>query len=193
LPNSLIHGRLTLLASKFTYMSQVNPSTLRIRRAIVSDAAAICDIYNHEVQFETSTFDLVPRTLEHQTAWITARSGAFSAIVAVTSEDEVVGFGALSEYRDRAAYSTSVENSVYVKRDLGRRGIGRLILATLLEQAADSGFHVVMARIEASGTASRALHESCGFTLVGIEREIGRKFGRWLDVALMQCVLHERS
>ena len=191
--DSLIHGHLALLATKFTYVNQINPANLRIRRALVTDAAAICEIYNHEVQFETSTFDLVPRALETQATWITARSGAFSAIVAVTPDDEVVGFGALSEYRDRAAYSTSVENSVYVKRDLGRRGIGRLILATLLEQAADSGFHVVMARIEASGTASRALHESCGFTLVGIEREIGRKFGKWLDVALMQCVLHERS
>ena len=193
LTDSLILGHLALLATKFTCVNQINPANLRIRRALVSDAAAICEIYNHEVQFETSTFDLVPRTLETQSVWITARSGAFSAIVCVTPEDEVVGFGALSEYRDRAAYSTSVENSVYVKRDLGRRGIGRLILKTLLEQAADSGFHVVMARIEASGTASRALHESCGFTLVGIEREIGRKFGRWLDVALMQCVLHERS
>ena len=193
LTDSLIRGHLALLATKFTCVNQINPANLRIRRALVSDAAAICEIYNHEVQFETSTFDLVPRTLETQSAWITARSGAFSAIVCVTPEDEVVGFGALSEYRDRAAYSTSVENSVYVKRDLGRRGIGRLILKTLLEQAADTGFHVVMARIEASGTASRALHESCGYTLVGIEREIGRKFGRWLDVALMQCVLHERS
>ena len=191
--DSLIHGHLALLATKFTYVNQINPANLRIRRALVTDAAAICEIYNHEVQFETSTFDLVPRALETQATWITARSGAFSAIVAVTPDDEVVGFGALSEYRDRAAYSTSVENSVYVKRDLGRQGIGRLILTTLLEQAADSGFHVVMARIEASGTASRALHESCGFTLVGVEREIGRKFGKWLDVALMQCVLHERS
>ena len=193
LTDSLIHGHLAQKATKFTCVNQINPANLRIRRALVIDAAAICEIYNHEVQFETSTFDLVPRALETQAAWITARSGAFSAIVAVTPDDEVVGFGALSEYRDRAAYSTSVENSVYVKRDLGRQGIGRLILTTLLEQAADSGFHVVMARIEASGTASRALHESCGFTLVGIEREIGRKFGKWLDVALMQCVLHERS
>ncbi|NBW90994.1 MAG: N-acetyltransferase family protein [Actinobacteria bacterium] len=104
----------------------------------------------------------------------------------------LAGFGALSEYRDRAAYKTSVENSVYVKRDLARSGIGKLILMNLLQQAADSGFHAVMARIEASSQASRGLHESCGFSLVGIEREIGRKFGRWLDVALMQCLLHEQ-
>lgn len=158
----------------------------------MADAAAILEIYNHEVQFETSTFDLVPRTLLAQQDWISARSGAFSAIVAVDADDIVLAFGALSEYRDRAAYKTSVENSVYVKRNLARTGIGKLIVMNLLEQAADSGFHSVMARIEASSEASRGLHESCGFSLVGIEREIGRKFGRWLDVALMQCLLHEQ-
>ena len=168
-------------------------SPIRIRRATVSDAAAVAEIYNHEVEFETSTFDLVPRSLEAQVAWITARSGAFSAIVAVDEHDAVVGFGALSEYRDRAAYKTSVENSVYVKRNLARSGIGRLLLDNLLEQAADSGFHVVVARIEASSEASRGLHAACGFQLVGIEREIGRKFGKWRDVAIMQLLLHERS
>ena len=128
-------------------------SSIKIRRATVADAPAILEIYNHEVQFETSTFDLVPRTLDAQQAWISARSGAFSAIVAIDETDTVVGFGALSEYRDRAAYKTSVENSVYVKRDLARSGIGRLILTNLLQKAADSGFHSVMARIEASSLA----------------------------------------
>jgi phosphinothricin acetyltransferase len=165
---------------------------ITIRNAVVSDAEAICAIYNWEVEHETSTFDIVPRSLESQRSWIAARSGAFAAIVAVDENDQVVGFGALSEYRDRAAYSTSVENSVYVRRDFGRRGIGKLLLNSLLDHATAAGFHVVMARIEASGLASRELHAACGFQLVGIEREIGRKFGKWLDVAIMQCVLHER-
>ena len=130
-------------------------SPIRIRRATVADADAIAEIYNHEVEFETSTFDLVPRTIAAQKEWIEARSGAFSAIVAVDENDAVVGFGALSEYRDRAAYKTSVENSVYVRRNLSRSGIGKLILTNLLEQAADSGFHVVMARIEASSHSVR--------------------------------------
>ena len=164
-----------------------------IRQAREDDAEAIRTIYNHEVEFETSTFDLVPRSLEAQRQWIAARSGAFSAIVAVDENDTVVGFGALSEYKDRAAYKTTVEDSVYVNRALGRHGIGRLILTTLLDQAEASGFHSVIARIEASSAPSRGLHESCGFALVGIEREIGRKFGRWLDVAHMQCLLHERA
>ena len=167
-------------------------SRIAIRHSVESDAEAICAIYNWEVEHETSTFDIVPRSLESQRAWITARSGAFAAIVAVDEHDQVVGFGALSEYRDRAAYSTTVENSVYVRRDMGRRGIGRLLLTSLLDHATASGFHAVMARIEASGTASRELHAACGYQLVGVEREIGRKFGKWLDVAIMQCLLHER-
>lgn len=165
---------------------------LCIRRAALNDAMAIREIYNYEVEHETSTFDLVPRTLEVQQAWITERSGAFAVVVA-TQNEQVLGFGALSEYRDRAAYSTTVEDSIYVSRAHGRKGIGRAILEYLLDEADASGFHTVMARIGASGIASRALHEVCGFTLVGIEREVGRKFGRWLDVALMQCVLHERK
>ena len=160
-----------------------------LRQATVADAPAIAAIYNHEVENTTSTFDLVPRTLADQEAWITARSGAFSAIVAVNADGEVLGFGALSPYKERAAYRTSVEDSVYVDRSLARRGIGRMIVSYLLDVARDSGFHAVFARIEASGTASRALHEACGFRLVGVEVEVGRKFNRWLDVALMQCLL----
>lgn len=166
------------------------PTSVTIRHAKPADAAAILEIYNHEVLHETSTFDLVPRTLETQRAWIEARSGALSALVAV-DHTEVVGFGALNEYRDRAAYSTTVEDSVYVSRAHPRRGIGRALLEALITQAADSGFHTMMARIEASGTASRALHAACGFDLVGVERQTGRKFGRWLDVAIMQRMLQE--
>ena len=173
-------------------MSAVPPHGIILRAATVADAPAIAAIYNYEVESTTATFDLVPRSLAEQEAWITARSGAFSAVVAVNAEGEVLGFGALSPYKERAAYRTSVEDSVYVDRSLARRGIGRVIVNHLLDVARDSGFHAVFARIEASGTASRALHEACGFRLVGVEVEVGRKFNRWLDVALMQCLLHER-
>lgn len=155
---------------------------------MTGDAEAIRSIYNVEVSGQTSTFDLVPRTLEDQQRWLDARSGAFSAIVAADG-DRVVGFAALSAYKERAAYSTTVEDSVYVDRTAGTRGIGTLLLTRLVEIARESGFHSVMARIEASGTASRALHSKCGFQLVGIELQVGRKFGRWLDVAVMQILL----
>ncbi len=160
-----------------------------IRLATRSDAEAIRRIYNVEVDTATSTFDLVPRTLADQEAWLAARSGAFSAIVAVDPDDVVLGFASLSPYKARPAYNTTVEDSVYVDRDRNGQGIGRLLLTHVVDVARGSGFHAVMARIEAGGTASRALHARCGFELVGIEREVGRKFNRWLDVAVMQCLL----
>ena len=176
-------------------------ATISLRAARPSDAEAIRTIYNHEVLTTTATFDLVPRSLADQQAWLADRSGAFTAIVAVDTGAarrrrrrgrRWSGFASLSPYKERAAYRTSVEDSIYVRRDRAGQGIGRLLLGELLDIAASSGFHSVFARIEASGSASRALHERCGFRLVGIERETGRKFNRWLDVALMQCLLHER-
>jgi L-amino acid N-acyltransferase len=101
----------------------------------------------------------------------------------------VIGFAALSPYKERAAYRTTVEDSIYVDRSHAGEGVGKLLLTHLVDLARSSGFHSVMARIEATGAASRALHGSCGFVLVGIEREVGRKFNRWLDVAVMQLLL----
>ena len=164
---------------------------VRIRRATPADAPAIAAIYNHEVENETSTFDLVPRSAQDQLDWQSARDGAFGVFVAELG-GEVVGFGALSPYKERAAYRTTVEDSVYVRRDMGRRGVGREILAHLLTTAADGGFHAVMARITTLSVGSIGLHEALGFREVGIEREVGRKFGKWLDVCLMQVLLHER-
>jgi phosphinothricin acetyltransferase len=160
-----------------------------VRLAQLGDAVAIREIYNLEVTSATSTFDLVPRSLDDQEAWLRDRSGAFAAIVAVDGGGEVIGFASLSPYKERAAYRTTVEDSVYVRRDRMGEGIGTQLLGRLVDVARESGFHTVMARIEASGQGSRALHASCGFELVGIERQVGRKFNRWLDVAVMQRLL----
>ena len=165
--------------------------TLTLRTAEARDAETIAEIYNHEVTHGVNTFDLTLRSVEEQREWISARSGAFSVIVADDTLLGVVGFAALSTYRDRAGYRTTVENSIYVRRDQHRRGIGKLLLARLLEVARDSGFHTVIARIESTSVGSLALHESLGFTLVGTERQIGRKHGRWLDSAIMQKMLSE--
>jgi len=164
-------------------------SAVSLRAAQVSDAEAIADIYNYEVENSTATFDLVPRSVEAQREWITARSGAFSALVADDPSAGLIGFAALSTYRDRAGYRTTVENSVYVHRNHQRRGVGRLLLGALLEVARDSGFHTVIARIDSQSAGSLALHESLGFVVVGVERQIGRKFGRWLDSVIMQKML----
>lgn len=169
---------------------QVVATDVEIRLATADDAEAIRAIYNQEVVESTSTFDLVPRSLDEQRRWLAERSGAFSAIVAVDRVTEVViGFAALSPYKERAAYATTVEDSIYVHRDHAGKGVGRLLLSRLLDVARTSGFHTVIARIEATGAASRALHVACGFELVGVERQVGRKFKRWLDVAIMQHLI----
>ena len=160
-----------------------------VRLAERRDAGAIRAIYNVEVAESTVTFDLVPRTLDEQVDWINAHSGAHPAVVAADEAGEVVGFGSLSPFKERPAYSPTVEDSVYVRRDRRGLGIGRLLLDDLLRLAVDHGFHSVMARIVGNHEASIALHVASAFELVGTEREVGRKFGRWLDVVLMQRML----
>jgi L-amino acid N-acyltransferase YncA len=163
-------------------------AVITLRRAEPDDAEAIRSIYNVEVLGSTVTFDLVARSAEEQHQWMLEHRGVYPIIVAVAKE-EVVGFASLSPYRPRPAYSTTVEDSVYVAGSHRGQGVGRAMLAELMVMAEAHGFHAVMARIVGDHEASIGLHRSCGFEIVGIEREVGRKFGRWLDVAVMQRVL----
>ncbi|MGO9196332.1 MAG: N-acetyltransferase family protein [Acidimicrobiales bacterium] len=161
---------------------------MEIRRATERDGEAIRTIYNGEVLTSTATLDLVPRTEEEQRAWMTAHAGVYPALVAEVGR-EVIGFSSLSPYRPRPGYSTAVEDSVYVAASSRGQGVGRLLLDGALDAARSHGFHSVVARISAEQEPSIKLHEACGFTMVGIERQIGRKFGRWIDVAILQLVL----
>jgi phosphinothricin acetyltransferase len=161
---------------------------MEVRLATLDDAEPIRQIYNLEVTTSTATFDLVPRSLEDQCAWQAERSGA-RAVVVAERDGQVCGFGSLSPWRDRPAYATTVEDSVYVHREHQGKGVGRALLEELLRTATAHGFHACMARIVGGHQASIALHERCGFEVVGTEREVGRKFGRWLDVVLMERLL----
>lgn len=172
--------------------------SMRVRRAEVSDAEALCEIYNEEVLNGLTTFDLVPRSLDAQRSWVREHQGAHLAIVAVRptfggdasgGEEQVLGFGALSPYRDRPAYATTVEDSLYVQRSHRGQGLGKVLLDHLVDLAGDHGFHAVIARIVGHNEVSIGLHLACGFRMVGVEREVGRKHGRWLDVVELQRVL----
>lgn len=166
-----------------------------IRLAGRADGEAIRSIYNAEVVGDVNTFDLVPRTAAEQEAWLADHAGAHPAVVAVAGagepggEGSVLGFGSLSPYRDRPAYATTVENSVYVDPAHRGRGVGAAILAELVRLAAGHGFHAVIARIVGHNEASIALHTAGGFVLVGVEHEVGRKHGRWLDVVELELLL----
>jgi phosphinothricin acetyltransferase len=162
---------------------------ITVRLVQLPDAEATRVIYNREVLESTATFDMLERTLDEQRAWIAEHLGAHVAVVAVGESDTVVGFGSLSPYRPRPAYAPTVEDSIYVHRDHRGRGYGRRLLDDLLGRARDHGFHSVIARIVGGHEASIALHAGCGFAHTGTEREVGRKFSRWLDVVLMQRML----
>lgn len=163
-------------------------SPVRIRLATTDDAEAISIIYNREVLESTVTMDMVPRTVPEQAEWITVRSGALAVVVAEI-DGALAGFGSLSFYRDRPGYRTSVEDSVYVDRNHQGAGVGGAVLGALVEAAEVRGFHAIFARIAGPKEASVSLHKRHGFELVGIERQVARKFGRWHDVALMQRLL----
>ncbi len=159
-----------------------------LRPATAADAAATAAIYNAEVLGSRVTFDLVTRSVEEQAVWLDARSGALEVVVAEV-DGEVAGYASLSPYRERPAYRTTVEDSVYVHAEHRGSGVGRALLAEIVDVARERGFHSVIARIVADHTASIRLHAAVGFQHVGVEREVGRKFGRWLDVAVMQLLL----
>lgn len=159
-----------------------------IRPATLDDAESIRAIYNIEVLNTTVTFDLVARTASEQQEWMLTHAGVYPVIVA-EDEGDVIGFASLSPYRPRPAYSTTAEDSIYVAASHRGAGIGKTLLGELVVLGEALGFHSIVARIVGDHAASIALHRSCGFELVGVEREVGRKFGKWLDVALMQRLL----
>ena len=161
-----------------------------IRSVETEDAEAIRAIYNREVGGSTVTFDMVERSLEEQLVWISEHSGGHPAIVVVDEKSaQILGFGSLTAYRPRPAYSITVEDSVYVRDDSRGLGLGQALLEELVRLARLHGYHSIIARIVGDHEASIKLHAASGFIQVGRETEVGRKHGRWLDVVLMQRMI----
>lgn len=162
--------------------------SVTFRQVEVGDANAIREIYNREVLGSRVTLDLVPRSLADQIAWIQQHQGVYPALAAII-DTNVVGFASVSPYRIRPGYSTTVEDSIYIDPNYQGRGIGKALLSSIVDLAARHGFHSCMARVGADHVASISLHKSLGFSEVGIEREVGRKFGKWVDIMLLQILL----
>jgi len=161
-----------------------------VRPATEEDVPAILDIYNDAILNSTATFDIEPQTLAGKLTWL--RETTFPHVVlAAEREGEIVGWACLRPFRQKAAYRFTAENSVYVRADCVGQGIGSLLMKPLLEAATDNGFRTVIAGIAGDNPASVRLHERFGFGLVGVEREVGYKFERWIDVTWMQKMLAE--
>lgn len=162
-----------------------------IRAAELRDIPAICTIYAHAVRFGTASFELdPPDEAEMARRFQTLRAGGFPYLVA-EHDGGISGYAYAGPYRTRPAYRWTVEDSVYVHPDMQRRGVGRVLLAHLIEEAERCGFRQMIAVIGDSSqqTPSVELHRMLGFRTVGVLENVGYKFGRWLDSVLMQRVL----
>jgi L-amino acid N-acyltransferase len=163
--------------------------TPSIRLATAADLPAINDIYNYYVDRSTCTYQLEPETMEARRAWFDGHSPEKYPVTVAEWDGQVVGWGSLSKFRERAAYAPTVEASVYIRHDLHRRGLGRRLLEDLIQRARAIGFHSMIGGVSADQTASVALQESLGFVRVAHFKEIGLKFGQRLDVVFLQLML----
>lgn len=159
-----------------------------IRPAGFGDCAVINEIYDHYVLTDTCTYQTEPDSLTERQAWFTAHGPSHPVLVAELA-GEVLAWGALSPFRPRGGYRFTVEDSIYVRHDQQRRGLGKALLGELLQAARVHGHHSVMAVISADKPGSVALHEAFGFRQAGLLREAGYKFDTWLDVAYLQLML----
>jgi phosphinothricin acetyltransferase len=161
-----------------------------VRRATGGDLAGILDIYNEAVLHTTATYDCEPQTMEQRAAWFQEhQQNNYPVFVATGDGDRMLGWSALSPYRSRPGYRFTAENSVYVAVDQRGRGIGRLLMAPLIKAARARGLHAILAAIDAQNQASIRLHAAFGFAPAGLLKQVGFKFGRWLDVLLMERML----
>ena len=167
-------------------MKPAETLSVLLRPATEADLAAINQIYNFYVRTSTATFDLEEVSPEERRQWFGRHGERYPVLVAEAAR-EVVGWCSASPFHLRPGYRHTVEDSVYLQDAWRGRGVGRLLLAELLRQVERRGYHSVMALIgDSANEASVRLHAGLGFQHVGVEREVGYKFGRWLDVVLMQ-------
>lgn len=161
---------------------------IRTRDAAGDDLPAIFAIYEHYVATSTCTYQLEPDSEEGRLRWWHEHAGRYPVLVA-EADGVVVAWACLSRHSPRGGYRFTVEDSIYVLPEHQGRGVGRALLAELLDRGRRCGFHVVVAKIEAGQAASLRLHAALGFVEVGRLREVGHKFGRWLDSVYMQITL----
>ena len=161
---------------------------LTTRQATLEDLDAITEIYNDVILNTVATFDTEPKTLEEQRVWFANHVPKYPVLVA-EQDGLVVGWASLSKWSEKHAYFETTEGSLYVKKEYRGQAIGKRLLKSIIQEGKKAGFHSVMARIAEGSEVSIHLCESVGFEHVGIMKEVGRKFGKLLDVYLMQKIL----
>jgi phosphinothricin acetyltransferase len=152
--------------------------------------AAILDLFNDAIRHTTALYEYEPRSEHSMGAWFEdKRARNWPVIGAETASGTLMGFASFGVFRPHPAYKYTIEHSVYVHRDHRRKGVASRLMHELIQSARKGDFHVMVGGIDATNTASIAMHEKLGFTCAGTIRHAGFKFGRWLDLTLYQLIL----
>ena len=163
---------------------------LHIRDAHPDDLPAILVIHNANIATSTSIWDTEQVGLDDRVAWFRDRIAAQRPVLVAEIDGELAGYASYGAFRPKSGYRFTVENSVYVDKRFHRRGLATVLLTELIARARQAGtVHAMVAAIESSNTGSIQLHERFGFRIVGVLPEVGHKFGRWMDLTLMQLTL----
>lgn len=164
-----------------------------IRNATPADISAITAIYNHAVLHTTSVWNDTPATEIQRLQWLRDRQEAGLPVIVAEIDSLVAGYASYGPFRPFAGYKDTVEHSVYVDPAMHRRGLGRLLLEAIIARARENGAHVMVGGIAADNEGSIQLHLKLGFVQTGLMPQVGQKFGKWLDLALLQRVLDDRD
>jgi phosphinothricin acetyltransferase len=162
---------------------------LEIRDASEDDLPAILDIYNDVLTTSTAIYRDEPATLDERAAWFASRRKDGHPVLVAVEGGDVVGLATYGGFRAWPGYRFTVEHSVYVRADRRGHGVGRAVMDPLIDRARKAGLHVMIAGVDADNEGSIRFHERLGFTKAAHLREVGFKFGRWLDLVLMQRIL----
>lgn len=160
---------------------------LKFRAAKLDDLHGITETYNEAIETTVATFDTEPKTLDERRKWFENHSPKHPVFVAEL-DGFVAGWASLSRWSDRIAYADTAEISLYVKEMFRGKGIGKKLLMSIIEEGKKVGLHTVIARIAHGNGASVHLHKLAGFEPIGVMREVGYKFGKRIDVHLMQKI-----
>lgn len=160
-----------------------------IREGVGTDLPELLSIYNDIILHTTAVYDYEPHTMDMRKQWWETKKQQGFPVFVATEEEKIIGFSSIGPFRAWAAYKYSVENSIYVAAEERGKGIGKLLLPPLIETARKLQLHTIIAGIDATNEASLKLHKSFGFTEVAHFREVGWKFGRWLDLKFLQLII----
>jgi phosphinothricin acetyltransferase len=163
---------------------------LQIRTAITTDAKAITEIYNHAILYTTATFDTEIKSVKNREEWLLQHNSKYPVVVAEL-DNTVVGFASMTRWSDRAAYDDTAEISIYIIPQQHNKGLGNLLMQAIIEKGKQGGLHCILSRITEGNDKSIYLHQKFGFEMVGVLKEVGKKFGNILDVTILQLLYKE--